>query len=376
MKKDKLRLYLLEISLLVILCLALFVSNVFDKKLLALLITIVAIITRLLIKKKKPISYNSNQVAVLMTGFAIIYLIVFYMMGIYFGYYKSPTPFGFRTIINYIIPFTVIVIASEYIRKTLIIQKGKVSKVLLAIGMILIDLVIYSGVYDVYKLDDMLTMVGFILFASIACNLLYNYISYRYGSKGIIIYRLMTILYAYFMPYIPDIYIFFRSFLRMLYPYIIYLVLEYTYSKANFATAYKDRSKNIISTFILVVIMSLLIGLISCRFNYGVLVIGSESMTGSIDKGDVIVYKAYHGETLKDDQVIIFVHDNIRTVHRIVKIESVNGENHYFTKGDANVNIDDGYITNSQIIGTTNFRIKYLGYPTLWLRDIFDNNKR
>ena len=124
--------------------------------------------------------------------------------------------------------------------------------------MVLIDLVIYWGVYNVRNLNDMLTIVGFILFASVACNLLYNYITYRFGSKGVIIYRLMTILYAYFIPYIPDIYIFFRSFLRMLYPYIIYLVLEYTYSKSNYATAYKDKKKNLISTFILVVIMSLL----------------------------------------------------------------------------------------------------------------------
>lgn len=373
MKKDRFRLYSLEAIMFIVLCLALFVSNVFDRRILALFITLAAIITRLLIKKKKPFSFYSNQVAILMTGFAIIYLIVFYLMGIYFGFYKAPTTFGIRTILNYIIPFTAIVVSSEMIRKTLIVQKGKLFKVILTIEMVLLDLVIYSGIYNISSLDDMLTIVGFVLFASVACNLLYNYITYRYGSKGVIIYRLMTILYAYFVPYIPDVYIFFRSFLRMLYPYIIYLVLEYTYSKANYATAYKDRKKNIISTFVLVVIMSLLIALISCRFEYGILVIGSESMTGSINKGDAIIYKAYHEEDLKEDEIIIFTRENTKTVHRIVKIESVNGENRYFTKGDKNVNMDEGYITKDDIIGTTNFRIKYIGYPTLWVRDIFTN---
>ena len=178
MKRDRLRLYLLEISLLIILFLALFVSNIFDKRILALFIALIAFITKLLIKKKKPLSFYSYQVTWLMVGFGVIYLIVFYMMGIYFGYYKSPTPFGFKTIINFILPFTVIVVSSEVIRKTLIVQRGKLSKILLTISMVLIDLVIYWGVYNVRNLNDMLTIVGFILFASVACNLLYNYITY------------------------------------------------------------------------------------------------------------------------------------------------------------------------------------------------------
>ncbi len=373
MKRDRLRLYSLEIVLLIILCLALFVSNIFNKRVLALFLAIFAIITKSLVRKKKAISFYSNQVAWLMVGFSLIYLISFYLMGIYFGYYKAPTTFGIKTVINFIIPFTVIIVSSEIIRQALIMQKGRTSKVLLTISMILIDLIIYSGVYDIFKLNDMLTIVGFILFASIACNLLYNYITYRYGSKSVIIYRLITILYAYFMPYIPDVYIFFRSFLRMLYPYIIYLVLEYTYSKSNYATAYKDRKKNIIATSVLVVVMSILIGLISCKLEYGILVIGSGSMTGTINKGDAVFFQAYHNQDLKKGDVLIFQKDNIKVVHRIINIENVNGEIRYYTKGDANSNADDGYVVKDRILGTTLFRIKYIGYPTLWIRDIFEH---
>lgn len=373
MKRDKLKIYLIEVFLIIVLCLALFVSNVFNKKILALVLLPIAILTNMLVKKKKAIAFNSRQVTILMVGFGIIYLAVFYILGMYFGYYKSPTPFGFKTIINFIIPFTVIVISSEFIRKKLIIQKGKLSKTLLTISMVLIDLVIYAGVYDVFVLDDMLTILGFILFASVACNLLYNYVTYRFGSKGVIIYRLMTIMYAYFIPYIPDIYIFFRSFLRMLYPYLIYLVLEYTYSKSNYAVAYKDKKRNIIATAVLTVVMSLLIGLISCKFRYGILVIGSGSMTGNLDLGDAVLYESYHNQDLNKKDVIIFYKENTKLIHRIVNMENINGEIRYYTKGDANENIDSGYITKDNVIGTTIYRIRFIGYPTLWLRDIFED---
>ena len=65
--------------------------------------------------------------------------------------------------------------------------------------------------------------------------------------------------------------------------------------------------------------------------------------------------------------------DNVKLIHRIINIENMNGEIRYYTKGDANTNVDDGYIIKDDIIGTTLFKIKYIGYPSLWLRDIFED---
>lgn len=376
MKKDKIRLYIVEIVLLIILSLALFVPNIINRKILALVLTLFTIVVKLVVKKKNIKSIYDKQVFWLMIGFGVIYLIVFYLMGLYFGYYKAAATFGFKTIIDFILPFILIIVSSEIMRETLIGQKFKASQTLVLINMILIDLVVYIGVYDLTNFDDALAVVGFIFFASVACNLLYDYISTRYGAKGIIAYRLITVLFIYIIPYVPDVYIFFRSFLRMVYPYLIYVTLEYTYSKTNYATAYRDRKKNIVITTVLLVTMTLIIALVSCRFRYGLLVVGSGSMTGAIDKGDVVFYKSYKNETLKTGDIIIFTHNDIKMVHRIVQIENVNNEYRYFTKGDINQRVDDEYRVKKDIVGKTIFKIKYLGYPTLWVRDIFENIKK
>ena len=371
MKKDKIRVFILAFLLFIVLSLALFVPNIINRKTLALIITLFAIVTILLIKKKTIKSIYNKQVFWLMIGFGVIYLTVFYLMGLYFGYYEAAAKFSFKTIINFIIPYIFIIVSSEIIRFILISQKWKFSKSLALINMVLIDLIVYTGVYNLNNLDDVLAVIGFIFFASVACNLLFDYISVRYGYKGIIAYRLITVLFVYIIPYIPDVYIFFRSFLRMVYPYFIYLTFEYTYSKTNYATAYRDRNKNIVLTTVLMVMMVLLIALISCQFKYGLLVIGSGSMTGSINKGDAIVYKSYKNDNLKVGQIIIFNNNDIKTVHRIIQIENVNGEYRYFTKGDSNQQMDNDYRIKKDIIGISCFKIRYIGYPTLWLRDIF-----
>ena len=237
--------------------------------------------------------------------------------------------------------------------------------------MVIVDLLIYTEVYNLAKLDDFLTLLGFVFFASLSCNLLYNYITRRYGSKGIIIYRLITILFVYIIPIIPDMYIFFRSFLRMLYPYLIYLVFEKLFSKNDYIIARQDKKKEIIGNTVLIVIATLLVMLISCQFRYGIIVVGSKSMTGSLNKGDAVIFEKYKNQEIKKGQVIIFNYNDIQTIHRVVDIKKINGEYRYYTKGDANRRNDDDYRVEEDIYALVNLRVKYIGYPTLWIRELF-----
>lgn len=380
MKKDKFKIYILELLLIVILFFALFAPSIFTRSILAVIMFAYMIIISFFLKKRKINSIYKKQVTILMTIFAGLYLVLFYLMGLYFGFEKSKIVLSIWSIFRFIIPLSIIIISSEIIRKvflsqeTIIHMKSRtinLSQVLTYIAMVLVDLAIYTGIYDLTNLDDFLMALGFVLFASLSCNLLYNYISIRYDAKGIIIYRLITILYVYIIPIVPDAYIFFKSFLRMLYPYLIYMIIEKLFAKNDFTISYIDKRKEIWGNTFLLVVMTLLIMLVSCQFRYGILVIGSRSMTGTIDKGDAVVFEKYDNQNIQMGQVIIFDYNGVQTVHRVVEIKSVNGEYRYYTKGDANKNMDDGYVTGNKIYGLVTLRVKYIGYPTLWVRELF-----
>ena len=374
MKKDKLKIYALECILLTILSFTLFVSNIYNRTILAIIFAGCSIATWFFIKKRKTESINANKVTTLLVIFAIIYLIAFYLMGLYFGYYKATITFSFWALTHHIIPIAIIIISSEMMRNVLLAQNTKSTKVITFIVMVLIDLIIYIDIYNINTFDKIVEVVGFTFFASVASNLLYNYISNRYGFMGNIIYRLIIVLYVYIIPYIPNVYVFFRAILRMVYPYIIYQVLEYTFAKNDKIVAIDSKRNSIMGKVILAIIITVIAMLISCQFKYGILVIGSGSMTGAINKGDAIVFEQYDNqEKIEEGQVIIFNKDNLQIVHRIVDVKKVNGELRYTTKGDANQQNDDGYITNNEINGICKFRIPYIGYQYIWLRDIFLN---
>ena len=89
--------------------------------------------------------------------------------------------------------------------------------------------------------------------------------------------------------------------------------------------------------------------------------------------------KYVHNITFIGDVKIIFEtvikvvkREDIYVVHRLVGIENIDNEDRYYTKGDANEDNDPGYITRSDIVGVTKFKLSYFGYPTLWLRELFD----
>ena len=89
MKKDKLKLYILEIFLITFLFFALFASNIINRFILAIILLIMSFIMKISLKKKSINSTYEKQVFIMMLIFSIIYVIAFYATGLYFGYAKS-----------------------------------------------------------------------------------------------------------------------------------------------------------------------------------------------------------------------------------------------------------------------------------------------
>lgn len=374
MKKDRLLEYIFVIILCSMLFFDLFVLNVFENKhILASFLLIYLIICRIFIKARKVENTNRNKVIILMSVFAITYIIFLYVVGIYTGFYINPINFCIKELYDRILPITAIIVLSELIRNTFITRNNNKTTVIISIALVLVDIITYINLYNILTLEGVMALIGYVVLSSISINLLCNYIVKRYSYIPNILYRIITTIYVYIVGVLPDIYLFFQSVFRIIYPYIIYLVIDYTFSMDNFKIALKNKKTNIIGLLITIIISISIVLLISCKFRYGIMVVGSSSMTGSINKGDTVIFEKYTNQELKEGEVIIFNKDDVVTIHRIKDVQTLNNQTIYYTKGDCNQQQDDGYRTNNEIIGVVKLKIAYIGWPTIWSNYIFTN---
>ena len=54
-------------------------------------------------------------------------------------------------------------------------------------------------------------------------------------------------------------------------------------------------------------------------------------------------------------------------IHRIIEKKQENGEFRFVTKGDNNISPDSEIVRENQLIGKVIFKIKYIGYPAIWM---------
>lgn len=372
MNSDKKRLYIVSISILAILLFALFIPIENIKLVFMVLLALMAICTHFLIKKRSVLDMNKGLVSFLLLLIGVLFVALFYITGIAFGYYKSTYQLSFNNIFKYIIPISVIIVSTELIRSILLQQKDKYVTALSYVIGVVIDLVIFTNLNFFNNFDSFMHTFGLMILPSLTFNFMYCYIGRNFGMKPNIIFRLIFTLYSYIIPVVPAIPEVFETIIRFILPIFVFLFIRGLFNKEQkYAMKQKGNVISLVALSIVLVLMTSLVMLISCEFKYGMIVVGSGSMTGALNTGDAIVYEEYTNQVIDVGEIIVFEKDGVRVIHRVVEKYTVDGVVRYITKGDANPDNDTGYITNSSIVGTVKLRVLYIGYPSILVRKLF-----
>ena len=99
-------------------------------------------------------------------------------------------------------------------------------------------------------------------------------------------------------------------------------------------------------------------------------------MEPNISKGDVvIVNQDYDSKDLAKGTIIAYKYNNKVIVHRINDIIKKDNIIIIYTKGDANNETDAWKVTEDMIVGTVNFKLPKIGYPTIWLNECWQGGE-
>ncbi|MBQ8331430.1 MAG: signal peptidase I [Clostridia bacterium] len=294
--------------------------------------------------------------------------------GIFFGFYKNPYFVNTERLVQTILPLASIIICSEIIRFVFLAQKNKAVSGISYLICVLTEVLMVSNVAEITSLNRFMDLVGLTFFPAITANIYYHYSSKRFGMFPNITFRLITTLYVYFMKSVTAMSDTLLSCVKMIFPILLLAFISALYEKRKKNALQRGRKASLVGVILAAAVIASVAMLISCQFRFGAIVIATESMTGEINKGDMIIYERYDDQVIKEGQIIVFLQNQSKIVHRVAKIESIGGETRYYTKGDANESLDSGYITDKDIVGLTDMKVAYIGYPTLWLRELLESS--
>ena len=374
MEKDKRILYSIVYSLLIILSLTIFISINILKYFLTFLLVIYTVLTLVLIKKRSVLSIHKKEVTLIVSIIALVYLMIYYLSGIKFGFY-SANNISFEVIFKQMIPLIITIISSELIRYVFLAQKRKSVDIITFICFVLIDFLMVYNVYSFTNINVFMDAIGLVLLPAITFNILYNNLSKNYGYMPNIIFKLITTLYIYFISFAPSTPDSLVALFKLLIPLIILWFIKILYQEKNKVAITMSTKLNYVMYGVTAFIMILIVMMVSNQLPIGSVVIATESMKDDINVGDVILYQKIDDDIISVGQVIIFEKEDSLIVHRVIDIQYIDGVVCYYTKGDANEEPDSGYITKTDIVGYTRFKVPYIGYPTLWLHGLFENEK-
>ncbi len=352
-----------------LLLVALIPTGTLSRILLSVLAVAAAVAISLLVKKRISLLIEYRSVAALVTVCALVAVMLHYLSGIRFGFWK--TPFRTRYLWAYILPYLLIIISSEVIRRVLLAQKKRWVSVLTAVSLCLLDILMQLGADPTASYARFIEQVGLVILPAIMGSFLYHYLNLHYGPMAVIPYRAIITLYPYILPWAPKTPDLAVAFCMLVIPVLVRIFIHALYKRRRFVRSLRKQVLEKSCFAVLAIAMVALIMLFSCQFRYGLLVVASPSMTGEINQGDAIIYESYDGQKIEEGQVIVFHKNGSRIIHRVVEIVSINGTVRYYTKGDANPGNDVGFITEADIIGVIPLKIQYIGWPTLWLRELF-----
>ena len=372
MNTDRRILYLISSSALAVLLLGLFLPSNAARIFCALVAVVFALLSCFFIKKRSILSINKRTVLFLIVIIGLLYVMFYYLSGIKFGFLRSGYRFNLQTLLKFVLPITAIIIATELTRYVVRAQNSRIADFTVYAFCVLAEVFMHTSMNSIKTFNGFIDLLGIAFFPAILSNLLYHYLSKRYGIYPNIAYRLLTTLYLYLIPIQPAMPKSLFAFLNLIIPIAIYGFIDMLFEKKRRLALGKKGRFSAVTAVLAGILMTSVIMLISNQFRFGTLVIATDSMTGELNRGDAAIYERYDGEPIEIGQVIVFEKDNSMIVHRVVDIKSINGVNRYYTKGDVNEDLDAGYITASQIVGTVDMKLPYVGYPTIWLRSLFD----
>ena len=304
----------------------------------------------------------------------IIYIIVYFLLGLLFGFEKTPYAKDLFSILKNLWSFGGLIFFQEYIREALVKNEKKKAWnfILMTIIFTLINLNFLNFSSHFSDLKETFIYTSTTLIPAILESALATYLVYIGGAKFSIMYRIFVTIPPFIVPIIPSLDWFASAIVGVTLPLAIYIYLNYIHvNRSERLSKREKRNYNPVIYVPVFAFIALLAGFVMGLFKYQPIAVLSGSMSPTFNRGDAVVVNKLttkEKDELKKGDIIQFVSGTRYVVHRIVDITNdERGNKLFITKGDHNNAVDADKVALENVKGKVSFVIPLIGYPSVWL---------
>lgn len=307
----------------------------------------------------------------------IIYCMVYFSLGLVFGYERSPYSHEVVAILKNLWTFISVIVFQEFTRYQLVkLSPKKIGYYALITALFIIAEIDFWNFSSNFSNNvEFFKYMSQTIVPLIVTNCLFTYLSIMSANLPATIYRCLLMLMTILLPIFPALNWLIKAMMEIVLVIIASLYVNYVDIKSSrIMTRRQVKKESVVSYIPFVIILVVLVCFISGTFKYQPIAVLSNSMLPTFARGDAVIMKKIDKKDLKKlkkGTILYYSKEGRLIVHRIVSVKHTDdGKVEVTTKGDNNNANDPWVITEDDMIGTVSFMIPYIGYPSVWVNEL------
>ena len=307
----------------------------------------------------------------------IIYCMIYFSLGLVFGYERSPYSHEVVAILKNLWTFISVIVFQEFTRYQLVkLSPKKIGYYALITALFIIAEIDFWNFSSNFSNNvEFFKYMSQTIVPLIVTNCLFTYLSIMSANLPATIYRCLLMLMTILLPIFPALNWLIKAMMEIVLVIIASLYVNYVDIKSSrIMTRRQVKKESVVSYIPFVIVLVVLVCFISGTFKYQPIAVLSNSMLPTFARGDAVIMKKIDKKDLKKlkkGTILYYSKEGRLIVHRIVSVKHTDdGKVEVTTKGDYNNANDPWVITEDDMIGTVSFMIPYIGYPSVWVNEL------
>lgn len=307
----------------------------------------------------------------------IIYCMIYFSLGLVFGYERSPYSHEVVAILKNLWTFISVIVFQEFTRYQLVkLSPKKIGYYALITALFIIAEIDFWNFSSNFSNNvEFFKYMSQTIVPLIVTNCLFTYLSIMSANLPATIYRCLLMLMTILLPIFPALNWLIKAMMEIVLVIIASLYVNYVDIKSSrIMTRRQVKKESVVSYIPFVIVLVVLVCFISGTFKYQPIAVLSNSMLPTFARGDAVIMKKIDKKDLKKlkkGTILYYSKEGSLIVHRIVSVKHTDdGKVEVTTKGDNNNANDPWVITEDDMIGTVSFMIPYIGYPSVWVNEL------